>query len=335
MRILLFLAALATAAHADPPFFPRGTATNQAMGGINANFLDQTTVNHNRLTTTIAPPSCPAGQALTGAFYNNGYTFGGTCAAFVVVGQTTVTTSSPISGNGSSGSPVTLTGAVPTGLVDLSTVTSALAGKANTFTGISSSCAAGFYLSTGTWANGVTTGGGCVSVLNGTGGVSTGVVTNATMGGNGNSTAPLGVNFSTITTAFQAVGVSTNALAVSTGIFKVWQATESVNVASLNLSTQSLAGGSATTYLHIDGSNYMTGQLIVQSSATISGTSGLLVTSTITVGGYSGIPRMDTYANLKTQAASGTAWFAYATDLKQFVFYSGLSSIGDNGWFIP
>lgn len=164
-----------------------------------------------------------------------------------------------------------------------------------------------------------------------------------TVGLEGNATAyvsinaiPTGaVNSSTITTAFQAVGVSTNALAVSTGVFKVWQATESVNVASLNLSTQSLAGGSATAYLHVDGSNYMTGQLSVQSSATISGTSGLLVTSTITVGGYSGIPRMDTYANLKTQAVSGTAWFAYATDLKQFVFYSGLSSIGDNGWFIP
>lgn len=35
------------------------------------------------------------------------------------------------------------------------------------FTGISSSCAAGYYLSTGTWVNGVTTGGGCVLAASG------------------------------------------------------------------------------------------------------------------------------------------------------------------------
>lgn len=38
-------------------------------------------------------------------------------------------------------------------------------GKQNAFTGISSACAAGYYLSTGTWVNGVATGGGCVRAL--------------------------------------------------------------------------------------------------------------------------------------------------------------------------
>jgi hypothetical protein len=37
-------------------------------------------------------------------------------------------------------------------------------GKQNSFTGISSACAAGYYLSTGTWVNGVTTGGICTAV---------------------------------------------------------------------------------------------------------------------------------------------------------------------------
>ncbi len=75
--LLVFLASLA---HADPPFYPRGTATNQALGGINQNFLDQTTLNNDRLTTTITPASCASGQVLVGSFFKNGYTFGGTCA---------------------------------------------------------------------------------------------------------------------------------------------------------------------------------------------------------------------------------------------------------------
>lgn len=90
MKVLLLLL-LAGAAHADPPFYPRGTATNQALGGINQNFLDQTTLNHNRLTTTITPGNCPPGQTLVGAFYNNGYTFGGTCSAAGAVGTSTKT----------------------------------------------------------------------------------------------------------------------------------------------------------------------------------------------------------------------------------------------------
>lgn len=60
--------------------------------------------------------------------------------------------------------------AIPPVYVDLSTVTTALAGKQASFVGITSACAAGFYLSTGTYANGVVTGGGCVAVVNGTNG---------------------------------------------------------------------------------------------------------------------------------------------------------------------
>jgi hypothetical protein len=60
--------------------------------------------------------------------------------------------------------------AIPPVYVDLSTVTTALAGKQASFVGITSSCAAGFYMSSGTWANGVETGGGCVGVSNGVNG---------------------------------------------------------------------------------------------------------------------------------------------------------------------
>lgn len=65
---------------------------------------------------------------------------------------------------------------------------------------------------------------------------------------------------------------------------------------------------------------------------TITGT--LVVTSTLTVGGYSGIPHADTYANLKAAAVTGTPWFAYAIDIKEFVFYTGVITLGDKGWFI-
>ena len=51
------------------------------------------------------------------------------------------------------------------------TIESALAGKQASFVGISSGCAAGQFLSTGTWVNGVTTGGGCVAVASLVGGI--------------------------------------------------------------------------------------------------------------------------------------------------------------------
>jgi hypothetical protein len=78
MRALLLLA-LASPCLADPPFYPRGTQTNQAIGAMNQNWVDQTTQQANHLTTTITPPSCSTGAALTGAYYSNGYTFGGVC----------------------------------------------------------------------------------------------------------------------------------------------------------------------------------------------------------------------------------------------------------------
>ncbi len=93
---------------ADPPFYTRATKANQDLGGLNQNFLDQTTKQRDRLTTTRTPPSCSSGTALSGAFYKNGYTFGGTCQGFLGVGQGTVTTAFPITGLGTPASPVTL-----------------------------------------------------------------------------------------------------------------------------------------------------------------------------------------------------------------------------------
>jgi hypothetical protein len=97
--LLLFL--LSTSAHADPPFTLRGTSTNQSVGALNANNIDQTTVNQNHLTNTITPNSCPANQALTGAYFSNGYTFGGTCAVSgsALSGYIFVSSASASSGN--------------------------------------------------------------------------------------------------------------------------------------------------------------------------------------------------------------------------------------------
>lgn len=67
--------------------------------------------------------------------------------------STGAATDSTMGGSGTSSNPLG---------VNFSTITTALAGKQASFTGISSACAAGFYLSSGTWSNGVTTGGGCV-----------------------------------------------------------------------------------------------------------------------------------------------------------------------------
>ncbi len=79
-------------------------------------------------------------------------------------------------------------GASPLG-VNFSTITTALAGKAAAFTGISSACAAGYYLSTMTVTNGIVTGGGCMLAGTGSGG---GIVfATATLSTDGTGFAPV------------------------------------------------------------------------------------------------------------------------------------------------
>lgn len=125
-----------------------------------------------------------------------------TCLGVTLSGAiaSTVTVVSPLSGIGSSFNPVALTGAIPTGQVNLSTVSTQLAAV-------------------------------------------------------GVSTTALSASTVTLAGIVSALGSSTNT-------FRAWQSTESVNIANLNLSTQSLASGGATTYLRVDGSNRMIGNLI-------------------------------------------------------------------------
>lgn len=476
---------LASSAHAtDPAFYPRGTATNQAMGGINQNFLDQSTQKRNRLTTAISPASCPAGQALTGAFYNNGYSFGGACAAFTLVGQATVTTASPISGIGTPPNPIALTGAIPQNLVNLSTVTQALA---NYFllSNILPMTSGGTGLSaSGTTGNVLTsTGTGWVSyppAVNGIGSLPVGTIIpflgttapGGTLECNGTSyldaTYPIlyatigcaegcadgthfnvpdlrgvflrgwnhGSSSSTYTgdydagsrSTFSVNGASngnsgdtvgsyendvfkshTHQYQITTGGGTDFQAGSNANLGQANTSATggnetrpknffvmfaikyddnaqlssgiSLSGSSGTILSQSsitasaffgDGSHltgltdfgpstatlsastvtlaglvFTLGQSTAALSASttsiaanylpltggaISGT--LAVVSTLTVGGYSGIPHMDTYARLKAATVSGTAWMAWATDIKEFVFFTGNTALGDKGWFI-
>lgn len=74
----------------------------------------------------------------------------------------TVTTNANLTGPITSvGNATTIVGPVPSTAIDLSTVTTALANKADSFVGISSQCASGEYLDEGGFANGVVVGGVC------------------------------------------------------------------------------------------------------------------------------------------------------------------------------
>jgi hypothetical protein len=130
VRWLLSLALLASVAHADPAFYLRGANTNQAIGGLNGNFLDSETQRNDRLTQTITPKNCPVGFALTGAFFHNGYTFGGLCSqAGSSSGVTQI-----IAGTGITISPAGGTGVVTinsTGGTDFGPSTAALSIRLN------------------------------------------------------------------------------------------------------------------------------------------------------------------------------------------------------------
>ena len=89
---------------------------------------------------------------------------------------------------------------VPNSNIDLSTVTTALSGKASTFVGITSTCLTGYYLGEASFSNGIVNGGTC-QVDAGAGGGLSAVAHDTTLGGDGTAGNPLGVNFSTITTA--------------------------------------------------------------------------------------------------------------------------------------
>lgn len=105
MNLIILLAVSAFAQ--DVPYQLRGAGTNQSIGALNQNFTDQTTLHHDQLTKTITPASCPAGQSLTGAYYNNGYQFGGVCSAVASTSSTNT-----FSGTTIFNSSVTFNGAI-------------------------------------------------------------------------------------------------------------------------------------------------------------------------------------------------------------------------------
>lgn len=99
MRIMLLsaLAFTATASATDLPYYPRSTQSNQDMGGLNADLSQVANCLHNTNNKAITPQSCPAGQALTGAFYNScGTTFGGTCVTVSTFAQVVPISSSTL-----------------------------------------------------------------------------------------------------------------------------------------------------------------------------------------------------------------------------------------------
>ena len=105
---------------------------------------------------------------------------------------TTETSRATVRENAIAASTGTIYAALNSTASALTTVTAALAGKANTFVGITSGCAAGYYLSTMTVTNGVVTGGGCV--LAGTGSASL-IVATGPLSGVGSTRLPSETTF--------------------------------------------------------------------------------------------------------------------------------------------
>ena len=128
------------------------TATSVPQSGVNLSTV--TTALAGKLSNTSAVPSnlidlSTVTTALAGKLSNTA------AVPANLIDLSTVTTA--LAGKLSN------TSAVPANLIDLSTVTTALAGKQNSFVGVSSSCASGFYWNSGTWVNGVQTGGSCTA----------------------------------------------------------------------------------------------------------------------------------------------------------------------------
>lgn len=71
----------------DVPSQLSSTNQPQDVGGLWSNNNDLAARNKDRATNVIGPQFCPAGQALTGAYYNkSGATIGGTCTTIVSPG---------------------------------------------------------------------------------------------------------------------------------------------------------------------------------------------------------------------------------------------------------
>jgi hypothetical protein len=129
VRLLILLVVLALPASArQVPFYLRAVNTQRDVAGINENF--RTLADGLLPLDGGSTVSCTGSQVILAPIYANGVLQSGTCAANGS-GGTTVTTASPISGDGSTGNPVSLTGAVPTSFLNLSTITTALAAKAD------------------------------------------------------------------------------------------------------------------------------------------------------------------------------------------------------------
>lgn len=90
----------------DVPFFPRDMKANQDQGAANQNEHELAVRPGSKLTQTVTPNSCPAGQSLTGAVFQHGQVWGGACTPAVTA------TTNTYSGSNIFSSSVTFNGGI-------------------------------------------------------------------------------------------------------------------------------------------------------------------------------------------------------------------------------
>lgn len=83
---LIFLCGVSFAQ--DTPYYLRDTKSNQDLGALNQDLRDLSMRPGSKLTQTVTPTSCPSGQTLAGATFQNGQTWGGSCQSFGVLSGT-------------------------------------------------------------------------------------------------------------------------------------------------------------------------------------------------------------------------------------------------------
>ena len=214
----------------------------------------------------------------------------------------------------------TLQTAIPAAMVDLSTVTTALSGKQASFVGISSTCAAGYYLDNSVHANGVATGGVCTlaGTGSGSGGGSISFVEDNFLGLVDGVTHVFTLSQTAIST--QSISVMLNGLVL--GASDYTKTTTAVTITTAPASTSGsffVRYATATIGLQVlSGTNTFTGTNVFNSSTTFNGltTFGTLFTSScaahLTATQATEITNQGVTGSTLTFSCSGsTVWVSY------------------------